>query len=285
MREKGKAIYQYNGSSLPVEDWDSRKDVSFDDLVNVVKLTHSVAQAGAVKAINRMQTMRNWIIGYYVAEFELKGRERAEYGDRLFAKLAERVAVKGLSREILTLCRSFYRYYPQMSCLLGIQSQKSEQNGDSLNQHSKQIDNKNFEISDSVNHQFISSPESIISKLSFTHLRILLAIDDPLVRYFYEQQCMRETWSVRELRRQVASNLHIRVGLSKNPEKCLALAAGEENSAPLMVRDPYALEFLGLRAKDVVTETDLENALIAHLQEFLLECGNGLCFEASLNRA
>ncbi len=170
MREKDKAIYQYNGSSLPVEDWDSRNDVSFDDLVNVVKLTHSVAQAGAVKAINRMQTMRNWIIGYYVAEFELKGRERAEYGDRLFAKLAERVAVKGLSREILTLCRSFYRYYPQMSCLLGIQLQKSEKNGDS------------------ANHQFISSPESIISKLSFTHLRILLAIDDPVVRaaeFFY----------------------------------------------------------------------------------------------------
>ncbi len=88
----------------------------------------------------------------------------------LFAKLAERVAVKGLSREILTLCRSFYRYYPQMSCLLGIQLQKSEKNGDS------------------ANHQFISSPESIISKLSFTHLRILLAIDDPVVRaaeFFY----------------------------------------------------------------------------------------------------
>ena len=58
MGEKDKAIYQYNGSCLAVEDWDSRKDVSFDELVNVVKLTHSATQAGAVRAINRMQTMR-----------------------------------------------------------------------------------------------------------------------------------------------------------------------------------------------------------------------------------
>ncbi len=284
MGEKDKAIYQYNGSCLAVEDWDSRKDVSFDELVNVVKLTHSATQAGAVRAINRMQTMRNWIIGYYIAEFELKGRERAEYGERLLAKLAERVAVKGLSREILTLCRTFYKFYPQMSCLLGIQSRKTGQIGDTSNRQLELSDNQDFEISDSVNHQFMSSPESIISKLSFSHLRVLLPIEDPLVRFFYEQQCMRETWSVRELRRQVTSNLHIRVGLSKNPEKCLSLTAGEGNSAQLMVRDPYTLEFLGLRPKDVVTETDLEDALIVHLQEFLLECGNGLCFEARQKR-
>lgn len=284
MGEKDKAIYQYNGGSLTVEDWDSRKVVSFEELVQAVKVTHSATQDGAVRAINRMQTMRNWIIGYYIAEFELKGRERAEYGEMLFAKLAERVAVKGLSREILTLCCTFYKFYPQMSCLLGIQSRMSGQIGDTPSHQLKRSDNKDFEISDSANHQFISSPESIISKLSFSHLRILLAIDDPLVRYFYEQQCMRGTWSVRELRRQVTSNLHIRVGLSQNPEKCLALAAYEENSSQLMVRDPYTLEFLGLRAKDVVTEADLENALIAHLQEFLLECGNGLCFEARQKR-
>ncbi len=99
-----------------------------------------------------------------------------------------------------------------------------------------------------------------MSKLSYSHLRVLLPIEDSVVRYSYEQQCMRETWSIRELRRQVASNLHIRVGLSRSPEKCLALAVGEDNSAPHMVRDQYALEFLGLRGKDVVTETDLENA-------------------------
>ena len=70
------------------------EEMSFEDLVKAVKVAHSSTQAGAVKAINRMQTMRNWIIGYYIDEFELKGKERAEYGERLFAKLAERVAIK-----------------------------------------------------------------------------------------------------------------------------------------------------------------------------------------------
>lgn len=134
--------------------------------MRAVKVTHSATQAGAVKAINRMQTMRNWIIGYYIDEFELKGKDRAEYGERLFAKLAERVAIKGLTREVLTLCRTFYKSYPQMSTLLETYSYVSGG------------------ISDSLNHQFASSSESIISKLSFSHLRALLAIEDPIIRYF-----------------------------------------------------------------------------------------------------
>ncbi len=284
MGEKDKAIYQYNGSCLAVEDWDSRKDVSFDELVNVVNLTHSATQAGAVRAINRMQTMRNWIIGYYIVEFEQKGNDRAKYGDRLLRNLAERVAVKGLTDDILTSCRTFYREYPQMRRLFESSSDSVSKILDSVNPKSVMAENKEVVILDSVNPKFESTPESIVSKLSYSHLRVLLPIEDPLVRYFYEQQCMRETWSVRELRRQVTSNLHIRVGLSKNPEKCLSLTAGEGNSAQLMARDPYTLEFLGLRPKDVVTESDLEDALIAHLQEFLLECGNGLCFEARQKR-
>ena len=94
MSEQDKVFYQYNGNSLAVEDWDSRREVSFEDLVQAVKVTHSATQAGAVKAINRMQTMRNWIIGYYIVEFEQKGKERAEYGEHLLEKLEERVALK-----------------------------------------------------------------------------------------------------------------------------------------------------------------------------------------------
>ena len=90
---------------------------------------------------------------------------------------------------------------------------------DSVNPKSVMAENKGVVILDSLNPKFESTPELIVSKLSYSHLRVLIPIEDPLVRYFYEQQCMRETWSVRELRRQVTSNLHIRVGLSKNPEK------------------------------------------------------------------
>ncbi len=284
MSEQDKVFYQYNGNSLAVEDWDSRREVSFEDLVQAVKVTHSATQAGAVKAINRMQTMRNWIIGYYIVEFEQKGKERAEYGEHLLEKLEERVAVRGLTKEILSLCRSFYTIYLQMVSLFRASSEPVTQILDSVNQKLKIVENKGVTILDSLNQELQSSPESIISKLSFSHIRALIPIADPMVRFFYEQQCMRETWSVRELRRQITSNLHIRVGLSQDPEKCLALAGGEGNSAQLQVRDPYTLEFLGLRAKDVVTESDLEEALISHLQEFLLECGNGLCFEARQKR-
>ena len=284
MSEQDKVFYQYNGNSLAVEDWDSRREVSFEDLVQAVKVTHSATQAGAVKAINRMQTMRNWIIGYYIVEFEQKGKDRAEYGDRLLKRLSERVAVKGLTEDILSSCRIFYREYPQMKRLFGTSPDHVSRILDSESPKLECAEDENIIILDSVNPKFESSPESIVSKLSYSHLRVLFPIEDPIIRYFYEQQCMRETWSVRELRRQITSNLHVRVGLSRDPEKCLALAGGEENSTQLQVRDPYTLEFLGLRAKDVVTESDLEEALISHLQEFLLECGNGLCFEARQKR-
>ena len=132
--------------------------------------------------------------------------------------------------------------------------------------------------------KFISSADDIISKLSFTHLREIMSLDDPLVRYFYEQECMRCTWSVRELRRQIGTNLHVRVGLSKDPEKCLSPYKNGSDCAQLQVREPYTFEFLGLKPQDVVSESDLEDALINHLQEFLLEFGKGMCFEARQQR-
>ncbi len=82
--------------------------------------------------------------------------------------------------------------------------------------------------------------------------------------------------SVRELRRQIGTNLHIRVGLSRDPEKCLSPFNNGSDSAQLQIREPYTFEFLGLKPQDVVTESDLENALIRHLQEFLLEFGKGM---------
>lgn len=148
----------------------------------------------------------------------------------------------------------------------------------------KTSDNMPVEKCTSVMSKFISTAEDIINKLSFTHLREIMTIDDPTIRYFYEQECMRGTWSVRELRRQISSNLHIRIGLSKNPEKLLSMYQDGKDAAKLQIRDPYTFEFLGLSARDVITETDLEDALISHLQDFLLEFGKGMCFEARQKR-
>lgn len=266
MKEIDKPTYLYEGESLEVLNWNKKKEITFDELVKAVKATNEASQASALKAINRMLTMRNWLIGYYIVEFEQKGKDRAQYGDKLLKRLEVRVGKLGLTVTTFKLSRSFYRLYPQMSNLFVTPVPISER------------------IGATMSHQFISSPETLISKLSFSHIRELLSINDPLVRYFYEQECMRCTWSVRELRRQIETNLHIRIGLSKNPEECLSPYKNGSDSVQLQIREPYTFEFLGLNAQEVVMESELEDALIKHLQEFLLEFGKGMCFEARQRR-
>ena len=266
MKEIDKPTYLYEGESLEVLNWNKKKEITFDELVKAVKATNEASQASALKAINRMLTMRNWLIGYYIVEFEQKGKDRAQYGDKLLKRLEVRVGKPGLTVTTFKLSRSFYRLYPQMSNLFVTPVPILER------------------IGATSSPQFITSPETLISKLSFSHIRELLSINDPLVRYFYEQECMRCTWSVRELRRQIETNLHIRIGLSKNPEECLSPYKNGSDSVQLQIREPYTFEFLGLNAQEVVMESELEDALIKHLQEFLLEFGKGMCFEARQRR-
>ena len=142
----------------------------------------------------------------------------------------------------------------------------------------------NLQKSATTSHQFITAPHTIPSKLSFSHIREIMTQDDPLARFFYETECIKGTWSVKELRRQIATNLYFRSGVSKDPKKLLATIKPETNTPSLAIRQPFTFEFLGLKAKDVITEGDLEDALISHLQEFLLELGKGFCFEARQKR-
>ena len=106
--------YAYEGMELPFEDW-SKTLHSFNDLASIVRATHDAAQSSAVKAINRMQTMRNWLIGYYIVEFEQHGKDRAEYGTQLLKKLEERVNKKGVNVTLFKNSRNFYLHYPQMA--------------------------------------------------------------------------------------------------------------------------------------------------------------------------
>ncbi len=228
--------------------------------------------------------MRNWLIGYYIVEFEQKGKERAQYGDKLLKRLEDAVNKKGITETLFRNSRRFYRIYPQLSRLLQLKASINRQIHPTVSDELQITEIQAVEKSASVVHQFISIPEDVIGNLSFSHICEIEWIDDPLVRYFYEQECMRCTWSVRELRRQIGTNLHIRVGLSKDPEKCLSPYKNGSDSAQLQIREPYTFEFLGLMPQDVVTESDLEDALIKHLQEFLLEFGKGMCFESRQQR-
>jgi predicted nuclease of restriction endonuclease-like (RecB) superfamily len=270
--------YLHDGMELPFEDW-SKTLHSFNDLASIVQTTHDAAQSSAVKAINRMQTMRNWLIGYYIVEFEQHGKDRAEYGTQLLKKLEERVDRKGLTTTLFKWARKFYRLYPQMMENLPIPICAT------VMHQLQPIENKEDTIGASMTHQFVTPGKTIISHLSFTHLREIMTLDDSLARYFYEQECIKCTWSVRELRRQISTNLYVRAGISTNPEKLLSLPSVQgHDSAELQIRQPFTFEFLGLKAQEVVDEHDLEDALISHLQEFILELGKGFCFEARQKR-
>ena len=238
-----------------------------------------------------MQTMRNWLIGYYIVEFEQHGKDRAEYGTQLLKKLEERVNRKGVNVTLFKNSRSFYLLYPQMA--ENLISVISPTPSDQLAKRVKTLptndtystNNQQEAKSPTLSDQFKTSGKKIISSLSFSHIVELLTLYDPLARYFYEQECIKCTWSVRELRRQISTNLYIRAGISSNPEKMLSLPSVQgHDSAELQIRQPFTFEFLGLKAKEIMDEHDLEDALITHLQEFILELGKGFCLEARQKR-
>ena len=281
------STYTHEGMELPFEDWSSTFH-SFSDLASIIQTTHDAAQSSAIRAINRMQTMRNWLIGYYIVEFEQHGKDRAEYGTQLLKKLEEQVDRKGLNVTLFQTSRNFYNLYPQMGGLFvpnEIYSTLSNKSESRIPLMDKSTDAQTNTICATVSHKFQTPPEMIVSRLSFSHIREIMSVDDPLARYFYEQECIKCTWSVRELRRQISTNLYFRAGISGNPEKMLSQSSVQgHDSAALQIRQPFTFEFLGLKAQEIVDEHDLEDALISHLQEFILELGKGFCFEARQKR-
>ena len=175
---------------------------------------------------------------------------------------------RGINETLLTNSRKFYLTYPQIK--------------DYLTAISPTASEKSAKKSPTLSDKFITLATELVSMLSFSHIVELLTVDDPLARFFYETECVRCCWSVKELRRQISTNLYFRAGVSKNPQ--LLIDRTEKNSLPaLTIRDPFSFEFLGLRP-EAFTESDLENALIGHLQEFLIEMGKGFCFETRQKR-
>ena len=253
--------------NLP-DNWQEETSFSFDHLSELVLQLHDSAYSATVKAINRFATIRNYVIGFYIVEYEQHGNDRAKYGDRLLKRLAESVNKRGINETILKNCRRFYLAYPQIKVYLTAISPTASE--------------KSLEKSPTASDNFITPAAELVSKLSFSHIVEILTIDDPLARFFYETECIRCCWSVKELRRQISTNLYFRAGVSQKPE--LLLERTEINTSPaITIKDPFSFEFLGLRP-EAFTENDLENALIGHLQEFLLEMGKGFCFEARQKR-
>lgn len=250
----------------------------FDSLVTSIVHLHQQTQDYATKAVNVALTLRNWLIGYRIVEFEQRGNDRAAYGQRLLPALAERLSAAGLKRVDVRELRRFrllYEVYPQIresvtpELLASLGAEVLQQPPNALPVPKRE-----------------SVAPQLLQRLSFTHLNELIQLPDSTQRCFYEIECIRGNWSVRELRRQIASLYYERSGLSKDKAKLSAMAhAAAETLQPAhIIRDPYVFEFLGLRSRDVMAESDLEDALLDRLQDFLLELGHGICFEARQKR-
>jgi len=260
--------------------------MDYNQLINNIKETDIVLKQKALTAINQALTIRNWLTGFYIVEFEQKGEDRAKYGEKLLLNLATNLkqnGLKGYTLSNLKLYRQFYNCYPAISqsVISQLQLNVNEQNIISqsvisqLNKDEK-LTSKNVGL----------EAEVLIQKLSYTHLIELMKISDNLKRAFYEIECISGNWSVRELQRQIGSLLFERTGLSSNKERLLEITNNKSVKylPEDIIRDPYMLEFLGLKQSEIFLESKLEDLIIAHLQNFLLELGKGFCFEARQKR-
>lgn len=253
--------------------------MTFDSLVQSIRQVHDQLAAQAGQAVNISLTLRNWLIGLYIAEYELQGADRAKYGEKLLTMLSKELRkhhINSTGRRQLYNYLSFYRVFPEIVRTVPAQSKY-------LLPTAILSDKEKVRT---VSTQLQLPPEKLINTLSYSHLELLVVLDDPLKRAFYEIECIRGNWSVRELKRQIASLYFERSGLSKNKKKLAELvqSGAEAAEAKLAIRDPYIFEFLGLKPQEVMSESALEDSLLDKLQSFLLEMGHGFCFESRQKR-
>ncbi|MCE2744144.1 MAG: PDDEXK nuclease domain-containing protein [Fluviicola sp.] len=273
------------------------KTLHFENLVNNIEQIHHHFQQQAVKAVNVSLTIRNWLIGFYIVEFEQNGADRAKYGEKLMKSLSDKISGKGLSETNLKLSRQFFKVYPEMMELFNssFKSLLPKTIGQLVTDEIENSDNENTIISQLSTDEFKKKEDlpnklnyyrQLIEKVSFTHFVELLKIEDKTKRSFYELFILKATPSIIEFKRQINSLAYERVGLSANTE--IAFEQLHNKIEPEQISDAvksvFFFDFLGLKSNDLVEEQELETALINHLQAFIQELGIGFCFEARQKR-
>ena len=254
--------------------------MNFEKLVLRIQQTNEFLQQSAVKAVNTHLTLRNWLTGFYIVEFEQNGSYRAEYGAKLLENIAKNISVKGLTAPELSRCRQFYITYPQ---ILGTVSQelKNVLPADFLPE--KAILGT---ATQELQNEELKHITTIFKTISYSHLVELIKIDDSTKRRFYELLILKTQPSVRELKRQIDTLTFERVGLSENHKNSFDEVANkiQPQQATDLVKSHYFFEFLNVGQPHLIEETELEQALVSHLQQFITELGNGFCFEARQKR-
>lgn len=258
----------------------AKPDALFDRIVTILEQ----ARGNVVRAVNTNMVLAYWLIGREIVQDFQAGEERAEYGKQLLSDLSTRLTQRygnGFSVPNLQNFRKLYLAYSERVAMdssiqypMGTKSSTApipSPTGRELVQHKK-----SYPVGDESQQGF--SPQ-----LSWSHYRALMRVENVEARYFYEREAVAGGWDKRTLERQIQSFYYERILKSRKPEKMLN--EGRNLPVPAVpaadaLKNPYVLEFLGLPDVAVFHESDLERAIITHLQRFLLELGNGFAFVA-----
>jgi len=244
-----------------------KPSVEYGGLIGGIGELLEAARRNAARAVNALMTATYWEIGRRIVEFEQRGKKRAEYGEELLQRLAQDLTARfgrGFSYPNVNKFRQFYLAFPAPGILStpSIESIHTILSTPSIESQRKKGQTSSGELA--VRDLAARFP------LPWSHYVRLLSTKSAEARRFYETEALRGGWSVRQLDRQIGSQFYERTALSRNKSAEDSISADEE------VRDPLVLEFLGL--KDEYSETELEQALLRHLENFLLELGGGFAF-------
>lgn len=246
-----------NAISVKVNSSDMVSELT-DRAIELISLSRNAIE----KNVNKIQTAANFLLGAWIVEVQQDGNERAFYGKevikQLSANLTERLG-KGYSTETLKNWRKFYLTYR-----------------DRIGKPVVSL----FDVNAKGKPAVSFSGDDFPFQLSWTHYLILMRIERPEERDFYEKEAVKRGWGKRELQRQYNSSLYERLLLSKDKNAVMEKAAGGKlaDRPGEFIKDPYVLEFLGIPEKAEYSENDLETRIIDHLQEFLMEMGKGFTF-------
>lgn len=214
-------------------------------IITDIKYIIVQARENAVRAVDHQRTLMYWSIGKRIFEEEQEGKDRADYGKHLTEYIASELEPEFGSGFSKRQIELFRQFY------------------------------RTFPITN-----------TLYSQLSWSQYKLLIRLDTTEQREFYIAETIKNNWTVRQLERQIYSNLYERLLVSNNKESIMAVAKNEKlpSDAKEIIKDPMFLEFLGLKRESSYYERDLESAIITHLQEFLLELGNGFSFVARQKR-
>jgi len=214
-------------------------------IISDIKSIIAQSKDRAIRAVDHQRTIMYWYIGKRIFEEEQEGKDRADYGKYLIKYLSEQLQPEFGSGFSVRQINLYRQFY------------------------------RTFE-----------NVHTLYAQLSWSQYKLLLTVENQDKREFYIAESVKNNWTVRQLERQMNSNLYERLLLSNDKESVLAVAKNEKlpSDAKDIIKDPIYLEFLGLKREASFYERDLESAIITHLQEFLLELGNGFSFIARQKR-